>query len=206
MSYGAKFTPEREKPKACRMQCGTIRDHHVLYINTSVELWNPYEDAGSIPPAQRTLYARHMALRRRALGWAERGSTAVVEHGANPGLVSHWTKVALEDITKEMMNGYELQAKQRIMTDEIIDGKDELGVLLLGHDLNGWWVGSHSVRTRRRYSVHRRATCLFGTIATKSGLSSLSWQVPQPSRKRSLRHTKYCPRSRFAPRKSGSCT
>ena len=28
-------------------------DHQVLYLNTSVEVWDPYEDAGSIPPAQR---------------------------------------------------------------------------------------------------------------------------------------------------------
>lgn len=75
-------------------------DNDVLYINTSVELWDPYDV--NLPPTERTLYVRHMALRQRISTWAERGATAVVEHGANPGLVSHWTKVALEDITKAM--------------------------------------------------------------------------------------------------------
>lgn len=77
-------------------------DHDVLYINTSVEVWDPYADIETAKPTDRTLYVRHMALRERAGSWAG-GATAVVEHGANPGLVSHWTKVALEHITCEML-------------------------------------------------------------------------------------------------------
>lgn len=92
---------------AWNIDCNAIvawcHDHNVLYINTSVELWDPYEDAGSIPPADRTLYVRHLRLRRLRDGWSEPGSTAVVEHGANPGLVSHWTKVALLDIANAML-------------------------------------------------------------------------------------------------------
>ena len=30
--------------------------------------------------------------------WKEPGATAVLEHGANPGLISHWTKRGLLDI------------------------------------------------------------------------------------------------------------
>lgn len=74
-------------------------DHDVLYINSSVELWDPYHDLEITPPQERTLYVRHLALRKRAASWKEKGATAVVEHGANPGLVSHWTKCALEDMT-----------------------------------------------------------------------------------------------------------
>lgn len=76
-------------------------DHDVLYINTSVELWDPY-DLDAVP-TDRTLYVRHMALRERIKTWTKPGPTAVVEHGANPGLVSHWTKIALEDIAKAML-------------------------------------------------------------------------------------------------------
>ncbi len=92
---------------AWNIDCGEIvqwcHDHDVLYINTSVELWDPYEDAANIPPVDRTLYVRHMALRERVKTWSEKGATAVVEHGANPGLVSHWVKVALTDIATEML-------------------------------------------------------------------------------------------------------
>ena len=75
------------------------RDHGVRYLNTSVEVWEPYEDAAAVPPTDRTLYGRHMRLRRQIASWGDnRGPSAVVEHGANPGLVSHFVKWALDDI------------------------------------------------------------------------------------------------------------
>jgi homospermidine synthase len=79
------------------------QNHGVMYVDTSVEEWDPYADQAATDPTQRTLYARHMKLRKRAATWAPNGPTAVVEHGANPGLVSHWTKVALRDITAALL-------------------------------------------------------------------------------------------------------
>ncbi|MFM8998762.1 MAG: saccharopine dehydrogenase NADP-binding domain-containing protein [Actinomycetota bacterium] len=73
-------------------------DRGVLYLNTSVEVWDPYGDARSMTPQERTLYVRHMAMRELRDSYERPGATAVVEHGANPGLVSHWTKQALVDI------------------------------------------------------------------------------------------------------------
>ncbi len=71
-------------------------ENRVRYVNASVELWDPY----SLPedPAARTLYARHMRLRAEAAGWGVPGPTAVLDHGANPGLVSHFVKKALHDL------------------------------------------------------------------------------------------------------------
>jgi homospermidine synthase len=73
-------------------------DHDVMYLNTSVEVWNPYEGGHSIPPQDRTLYVRHMRMREMKSKWKKTGPTMVVEHGANPGLVSHLVKKALVDI------------------------------------------------------------------------------------------------------------
>ena len=70
----------------------------VLYINTSVELWDPYEHAKHAHPTHLTLYWRHMNLRKMLATWTTPGPTAVLEHGANPGLISHFTKHALLDI------------------------------------------------------------------------------------------------------------
>lgn len=76
-------------------------ENGVLYINTSVELWDPYK--ADPDPCARTLYVRHMAIRELMRSWKDRpGPTAVVEHGANPGLVSHFTKVALLDIGEKL--------------------------------------------------------------------------------------------------------
>ena len=78
-------------------------DHGVLYINTSVEIWDPYENADKKHPTEKTLYWRHMNIRRLMAGWKEAGSTAVLEHGANPGLISHWTKQGLVDIGEKLL-------------------------------------------------------------------------------------------------------
>src|SRR5262245_36271736 len=78
-------------------------DRGVLYINTSVEVWDPYAGAANKHPTERTLYWRHMNLRRMVASWAEPGPTAVVEHGANPGLISHFTKQALLDIAERAL-------------------------------------------------------------------------------------------------------
>ncbi|MCX7825386.1 MAG: saccharopine dehydrogenase NADP-binding domain-containing protein [Verrucomicrobiae bacterium] len=78
-------------------------DHGVLYVNTSVELWDPYENARNAPPQKMTLYWRHMNIRRMTAKWSEPGPTAVLEHGANPGLISHFTKQGLIDIARRLM-------------------------------------------------------------------------------------------------------
>ena len=52
----------------------------VLYVNTSVELWDPYGAAEDKHPTERTLYWRHMNLRRLKARWSEPGPTAVLEH------------------------------------------------------------------------------------------------------------------------------
>lgn len=80
------------------------RDHGVRYLNTSVELWNPYDHMTEVHPLDRSLYVRHMSLRRMMAAWPHnKGATAVVEHGANPGLVSHWAKQALTQIAGRML-------------------------------------------------------------------------------------------------------
>jgi len=92
---------------AWNIDCGEIvqwcHDHGVLYINTSVEVWDPYAGAEHKHPTERTLYWRHMKLRRMTASWRGPGPTAVVEHGANPGLISHFTKHALLDIAKQAL-------------------------------------------------------------------------------------------------------
>ena len=75
------------------------REIGVLYLDTCIEPWAGVCLDGSQPPAQRTNYAlREAALALRAPG---RQPTAVLTHGANPGLVSHFVKQALLDIARD---------------------------------------------------------------------------------------------------------
>lgn len=79
------------------------REHGVMYINTSTELWDPYAGGAHQHPTQKTLYWRHMNLRRMTAKWKTKGATAVIEHGANPGLISHFTKQGLIDIGESLI-------------------------------------------------------------------------------------------------------
>lgn len=96
-------------------------DHHVGYINTSVELWDPYSGAADMPPTERTLYVRHMALRKQAACWSEPWSTFIVEHGANPGLVSHWVKVGLADIAQAILRRRTRREREDLLEQYLAD-------------------------------------------------------------------------------------
>ncbi len=71
-----------------------------LYLDTCIEPWpGGYTDT-SVSPARRTNYAlRESALALRQGG--KKGPTAVITHGANPGLVSHFVKQALLNIAND---------------------------------------------------------------------------------------------------------
>ncbi|MSO92994.1 MAG: homospermidine synthase [Rhodospirillales bacterium] len=70
-----------------------------LYLDTCIEPWaGGYFDT-SVPPAMRSNYAlRESAL---ALRTSEKRPTAVLTHGANPGLVSHFVKQAMLNIAAD---------------------------------------------------------------------------------------------------------
>ena len=77
----------------------------VRYVNTSVESWDPYEGGVRHDPRPFTLYARQMELQSMIQRWgANSGASAIVDHGANPGLVSHFTKYALRDICYKIVD------------------------------------------------------------------------------------------------------
>src|SRR3970040_500066 len=93
---------------AWNIECNAVlqwcRDNQVLYVNTSVEEWNPYKDSQRNDPTKYTLYRRHMEIRDRIDTWGDnKGTTAIVDHGANPGLVSHFTKHALLGIAEKIL-------------------------------------------------------------------------------------------------------
>ena len=73
------------------------RERGALYLDTCIEPWaGAHVDTG-LAPAQRTNYAlREAALALRSP--AGNGPTALLTHGANPGLVSYFVKQALLDI------------------------------------------------------------------------------------------------------------
>ncbi|WP_119354293.1 homospermidine synthase [Azohydromonas sediminis] len=70
----------------------------VLYLDTVSEPWAGTYDGGDLPAEQRTNYA----MREESLALRRAGApTALITHGANPGLVSHFVKQALLDIARD---------------------------------------------------------------------------------------------------------
>jgi homospermidine synthase len=73
------------------------QERGALYLDTCIEPWPGGYTDPELPPAARSNYA----LRESALALGRRyqaGPTAVVTHGANPGLVSHFVKQAMVDL------------------------------------------------------------------------------------------------------------
>lgn len=71
-----------------------------LYLDTCIEPWAGGYTDPSLTPSLRSNYA----LRETALALKDKGQgkpTAVITHGANPGLVSHFVKQALVNIAKD---------------------------------------------------------------------------------------------------------
>jgi homospermidine synthase len=87
------------------------QDHGALYLDTCIEPWPGGYTDPTIPAAKRTNYA----LREEALGLRTgnaRAPTAVLTHGANPGLVSHLAKQALLNIAGDLGLGAAVPASR----------------------------------------------------------------------------------------------
>ncbi|GIK98887.1 MAG: homospermidine synthase [Alphaproteobacteria bacterium] len=75
--------------------------HGCTYLDTCIEPWAHYYDNPDIPMEERTnYYLRHLA-RENGRKWGEGSPTAIVTHGANPGLISHFVKAALLEIARD---------------------------------------------------------------------------------------------------------
>ena len=73
--------------------------NEVMQIDTSLERWGDEHDEDIPNLADRTLYHTHDVL-RKAFKNAKNTATCVVTHGANPGYVTHLTKRALLELSK----------------------------------------------------------------------------------------------------------
>ncbi|HEX2585094.1 MAG TPA: saccharopine dehydrogenase C-terminal domain-containing protein, partial [Steroidobacteraceae bacterium] len=72
------------------------------------------------------------------------------------------------------------QPKQRLLMDEIIDGVDELGVLLAGHQKNAYWYGSQlNYAEARKLAPHNNATSMQVCVSVLAGMV---WALENPNR------------------------
>jgi homospermidine synthase len=73
---------------------------------------------------------------------------------------------------------WQVQAKKRILRDELVEGTDELGVLLMGHAKCAYWYGSRlSIREARRLARFNSATSLQVVAGILAGMI---WSLQNP--------------------------
>lgn len=95
-------------------------DNNILYVNTSIELWDPDKPKKIF---DKTLYWRQMELKKMIEKWPKNSTTAVVDHGANPGLISHFAKKGILDIADKVI---ELKKAKGKNLEDIKKYKDKL--------------------------------------------------------------------------------
>ena len=95
-------------------------DNKVLYVNTSVEEWDPYLNIHDKTPFQKSLYYRQMQISEAVSKWHDQSTTAVLDHGANPGLISHFTKQGLIDIGVELIKEKKVAKKDVPVIEKLI--------------------------------------------------------------------------------------
>jgi homospermidine synthase len=77
-------------------------------------------------------------------------------------------------------SGWKQQKESKILDEnEIVDGIDELGVLLYGHRKNAYWYGSQlSIEETRRIAPYQNAT---GLQVTSAVLAGMVWALENPN-------------------------
>jgi homospermidine synthase len=101
-------------------------DNRVLYVNTSVEEWDPYANIEKKTPFEKSLYYKQMEIWKMISRWNtdSKSVTAVLDHGANPGLISHFTKKGIVDISFKVLRDKTVLKKDRKIIEKFLrEGK-----------------------------------------------------------------------------------
>jgi homospermidine synthase len=86
---------------------------------------------------------------------------------------------AIASLNELRGNNYKLQKKIRIMNDDITQGEDILGALIMGHPYQSWWIGSIlSIHEARALVPHQNATTVQVAISV---VAAMLWIIDHPN-------------------------
>jgi homospermidine synthase len=115
------------------------------------------------------------------LGWGshERHGPAAPDYRSTVHYAYHPCDDAVLSVHELEARNWEPQKGQRLIRDEIVAGRDELGVLLMGHARGAYWYGSQlTIDEARRLCPHNNATSLQVSAPVMAGVV---WAIKNPS-------------------------
>ncbi len=113
-------------------------------------------------------------------GYLTLAEAGVVKYRPTVTFVYLASDAAMASLHEMMMNDWALPLRERIMNEDIVEGRDELGVLLLGHGATGWWYGSQlDIHGARKLLPGHNPTAIQVAI---SAVAAVGWAMANPSR------------------------
>jgi homospermidine synthase len=153
--------------------CGAAIYLNQAGANTRVRSWTPTARAqyGFLVTHNESIsIADYLTVRDQAGKAVYRPTCHYAYHPANDAVLS---------LHEMFGQAGRVQDEHHILTEaEILDGIDELGVLLFGHGKNAYWYGSQlSIEETRRVAPQQNAT---GLQVTSAVLAGMVWALENP--------------------------
>ncbi len=101
----------------------------VMYIDTCIEPWAGGYTDPTLHPGRRTNYALREDMLALRTDLTARNPTAIITHGANPGLVSHFVKEALLQLKRDI--GVDKEKPDPANRDEWAELAQTLGIRVM---------------------------------------------------------------------------
>ncbi|MBV2144281.1 homospermidine synthase [Falsochrobactrum sp. TDYN1] len=169
-------THEKWKPKNARRQ--KKGNKAAIFLeqpggNTRVRSWCPTHGA------QYGLLVTHNEAISIADFFTLRNKKGKLDYRPTCNYAYHPCNDALLSLDEMFGASGKAQPVQHVLeASEIVDGTDELGVLLYGHDKNAYWYGSHlSVKEACRLAPYQNAT---GLQVASAVLAGMVWALENP--------------------------
>jgi homospermidine synthase len=142
--------------------------------NTRVRSWTP------TPQAQFGFLVTHNEAISIADYYTVRGGDGQATFRPTCHYAYHPCNDAVLSLHEMFGQAGKMQEEHHILGEaEIVDGIDELGVLLYGHGLNAYWYGSQlSVEEARKLAPYQNAT---GLQVTSAVLAGMVWALENPN-------------------------
>jgi len=142
-------------------------------MNTFVKSWTPDgEIRGRILPHEENFHL--------GLAFEIRNEKNEVTYRPTIHYAYSPSEAACASMEEARNNNFVMQPNLRILGDDITEGRDCLGVLIMGHDFESWWIGSMLDIHETRELVGKGQNATTMQVAT-GVMGAVAWSVRNPT-------------------------